>query len=232
MTEVSRCHRERRHRGSCGRYPPAGPRNSCDTAGCSSAPVHPRVRRSAASSTERGGRSLRPPCSCRASGSCARSGENPLGSGSEAGSERMVLQNSKSVRSANTVAGVLRMEDLQRMLSGQRLTPGLRDCMEIPLEQGHSVRMSHRGSVLGAGQEKSLNSSHLCQKLRCLSSQSQESSAPGLCVTIGHEMSTQKLVNGDCHGDSRDRLCTPSHPSATAEATTAGASSLSRPLLS
>ncbi|XP_041569917.1 uncharacterized protein [Taeniopygia guttata] len=151
MTEVSRCHRERRHRGSCGRYPPAGPRNSCDTAGCSSAPVHPRVRRSAASSTERGGRSLRPPCSCRASGSCARSGENPLGSGSEAGSERMVLQNSKSVRSANTVAGVLRMEDLQRMLSGQRLTPGLRDCMEIPLEQGHSVRMSHRGSVLGAG---------------------------------------------------------------------------------
>ncbi|XP_072780658.1 uncharacterized protein [Taeniopygia guttata] len=96
MTEVSRCHRERRHRGSCGRYPPAGPRNSCDTAGCSSAPVHPRVRRSAASSTERGGRSLRPPCSCRASGSCARSGENPLGSGSEAGSERMVLQESCS----------------------------------------------------------------------------------------------------------------------------------------
>ncbi|XP_077640492.1 uncharacterized protein LOC144246509 [Lonchura striata] len=44
------------------------------------------------------------------------------------------------------------------------------------------MRMSHRGSVLGPGQEKSLSSSHLCQKLQCLSSQSQEASAPGVCT--------------------------------------------------
>ncbi|OWK60120.1 hypothetical protein RLOC_00003157 [Lonchura striata] len=51
-----------------------------------------------------------------------------------------------------------------------------------------------------SGQEKSLNSSHLCQKLQCLSSQSQESSAPGLCVTIGHEMSTKRLGQQVCAG--------------------------------
>nr|XP_041571408.1 uncharacterized protein LOC121469813 isoform X4 [Taeniopygia guttata]XP_041571409.1 uncharacterized protein LOC121469813 isoform X4 [Taeniopygia guttata]XP_041571410.1 uncharacterized protein LOC121469813 isoform X4 [Taeniopygia guttata] len=55
-------------------------------------------------------------------------------------------------------------------------------CGDSSLEQGHPVRKSHRGSVLGAGQEKSLNSSHLCQKLQCLSSQSQEASAPGGCT--------------------------------------------------
>ncbi|XP_041336938.1 uncharacterized protein LOC121360884 [Pyrgilauda ruficollis] len=42
--------------------------------------------------------------------------------------------------------------------------------------------MSHRDSVVGPGQEKSSNSSHLCQKPRCLSSQSQEASAPGVCA--------------------------------------------------
>ncbi|RLV62566.1 hypothetical protein DV515_00019180, partial [Chloebia gouldiae] len=31
-------------------------------------------------------------------------------------------------------------------------------------------------------QEKSLNSSHLCQKLQCLSRESQEASAPGVCT--------------------------------------------------
>ncbi|XP_072779739.1 uncharacterized protein [Taeniopygia guttata] len=37
-------------------------------------------------------------------------------------------------------------------------------------------------SVQTRGQEKSLSSSHLCQKLQCLSSQSQEASAPGVCA--------------------------------------------------
>ncbi|XP_041256060.1 uncharacterized protein LOC121333610 isoform X3 [Onychostruthus taczanowskii] len=55
-------------------------------------------------------------------------------------------------------------------------------CGDSSLEQGHPVRMSHRDSVVGPGQEKSSNSSHLCQKLRCLSSQSQEASAPGVCA--------------------------------------------------
>ncbi|RMC07925.1 hypothetical protein DUI87_15396 [Hirundo rustica rustica] len=80
-------------------------------------------------------------------------------------------------------------------------------CEDSSPEQGHPVRMSRRASVVGAGAaqdghlwsqtaipqeqgepwpglhgsgwEKSLNSSHLCQELWCLSSQSQEASAPG-----------------------------------------------------
>ncbi|XP_066033413.1 uncharacterized protein [Chamaea fasciata] len=60
-----------------------------------------------------------------------------------------------------------------------QVLPGMDICglRQIPKEEG-----CDRIGVTSSGQEKSLNSSHLSQKLWCLSSQSQEASAPGVCA--------------------------------------------------